>query len=158
MLFRKKSRRHRRIPRWTKFESQTPGLFQNVERLEDRLLLSVLVESGNFAQEISRLKDLAFGSGSNQYFAPTPTEQSDFNSLATTLLNSNVSSAETQAAALGYELSEFTDTGSENVYYELREQLVGGSQTKGWGTFVVNPSFLSDAGPSRILVKMRKME
>jgi len=116
-----------------------------VERLEPRLVLTVLIESGDFVNEVSRLKDLAFSSGSSLYIAPSVQQQTDFNTLGDALLVGNVAGADAQAAALGYEVVEFTDTVSGDVYHGLREQLIGGVQTKGWGSFFANLDFQSDA-------------
>ena len=120
------------------------GLKPFVERLEARLLLATL-ETGDFVAEVSRLKDLAFGSGSGLYVAPPAQEQTDFSTLAATLLGGNVAAADTQAAALNYEVVEFTDNVSGDVYHGLREQLVGGQQTRGWGSYFVNFDFQADA-------------
>ena len=72
-------------------------------------------------------------------------EQSDFSALAGALRSGDIPGADSQAAALGYEVVEFTDTLSGDAYYVLREQLVGGAQTKGWGTYVVNLEYQSEA-------------
>ena len=90
------------------------------------------MESGDFVVEVQDLKDLAFGTSSGLYVAPTATEVGDFNTLAATLLSGNVTGADTQAAALDYDLVEFTDTISGRVFHGLRERLVGGAPTRGF--------------------------
>ena len=113
------------------------------ERLEPRLLLAT-VESGDFVLEVERLKDLAFASGSGLYVVPTAQEQADFGTLAATVASADIFNADAQAGPLGYEVVEFTDTVSGDLYYGLREQLSGGQQTKGWGSYFVNVNYQSD--------------
>ena len=124
--------------------SQSPGRRFGIEPLEDRSLLTVIVESGDFVAEVSRLSDLAFGSDSNLYIAPSSQEQADFKSLADTLLAGDVAASDSQAGSLGYQVIEYTDTVSSGVYHGLREQTAGGVQ-KGWGSFFVNLDFHADA-------------
>ncbi len=130
--------------KWTRRHNRNRAVTPLLERLEDRVLFSAVVESGDFVAEVSRLKDLAFANGSNLYVAPLAQEQADFNALANTLLAGDVPGADAQAALLGYELVEFTDTVSGDVYHGLREQLTGGQQTKGWGSYFVNLDFQAD--------------
>ncbi len=99
---------------------------------------ALLVESGDFIAEIERLRDLTFEANSNLYVAPTNQELSDFGALATTLFSGNIVNADAQATALNYELVQFTDNATNNVYYGLREQLVNNQQTRGWGSYFVN--------------------
>ncbi|MCZ6516932.1 MAG: Ig-like domain-containing protein [Gammaproteobacteria bacterium] len=99
------------------------------------------VESGDFVEEVERLKNLAFARDSGLYVAPSAAQQAAFSALATTLLSGDLAGADTQAEALDYELVEFTDTLSGAVYHGLREV----SQTRGWGSYFVNLAFQSDA-------------
>ncbi len=107
--------------------------------------IAIVVESGDFVVEVQDLKDLAFGTGSGLYVAPTATERVDYNTLAATLLSGNVTGADTQATALDYDLVEFTDTISGRVFHGLRERLVGGAPTRGWGSYFLDLSFQADA-------------
>ena len=130
--------------KWTRGRNHSQRVTPFMERLEDRVLFSVVVESGDFVAEIARLKDLAFANGSNLYVAPSAQEQAGFNTLANTLLAGDIAGTDSQAVSLGYELVEFTDTVSGDVYHGLREQLVSGQQTKGWGSYFVNLEFQAD--------------
>lgn len=115
-----------------------------VERLERRLLLTI-AESGDFLAEVQRLRDVSFGRDSGRYDEPTLQEQTDFAALARSIMDGDLVTADTRAAALGYEVVEFTDTVSSDLYIGAREQLTGGEQTHGWGSYFVNPSFRSDS-------------
>lgn len=99
---------------------------------------AIVIEAGSFVTKVETLRDLTFASGSNLYVAPTPGERNSFATLAATLLGEDLVAADLQAAALDYDLVEFTDTDTGNVYHGLTEQLVGGDPTRGWGSFFVN--------------------
>ena len=98
-------------------------------------------ESGDFVQEVERLKTLAFARDSDLYVAPSAAERAAFSTLAATLLDSDLATADAQAAALGYELVEFTDTISGAVYYGLRES----PHTRGWGSYFLDLAYGRDA-------------
>ena len=102
---------------------------------------AITVESGDFVQEVERLKSLAFAKDSDLYVAPSAAQRAAFSALATTLLSGDLAGVDAQAVALDYELVEFTDTVSGAVYHGLREV----SQTRGWGSYFVNLTFQSDA-------------
>jgi hypothetical protein len=65
---------------------------------------ALTVESGIFVDEIERLRDLTFDSGSNLYVAPTAQNRTDFAALATSLYSGDIVTADAQANALDYEL------------------------------------------------------
>lgn len=140
------SRRFRRLAQSKNRRSRSNVVSpqRSAETLEDRLLLTVL-EAGDFVAEIQSLKDVAFVDASNLYVAPTAQQQADFNGLADALLAGNIAGADAQAGSLGYEVVEYTDNVSGDVYHGLREVLVGGVQQTGWGSFFVNLDFHSDA-------------
>lgn len=108
------------------------------------LTYGITIESGDFVDEIERLRDLSFEKNTNLYVAPNGSERSDFFTLASSLFSGNLVTADTQANALNYELVQFTDTVTNDVYHGLREQLVNNQQTRGWGSFFVNLSYVSD--------------
>ena len=110
---------------------------------------AITIEAGDFVNEIERLRDLAFGTGSNLYVAPTQGERSDFAAAATSLLAGNAAQAEAFANPLGYDVVQFTDNGTNQVYLGLREQLVNNAQTKGWGSY-----FLTQGATSQALVEV----
>ena len=106
---------------------------------------AIPLESGDFVAEVTRLKDLVFESGSGLYVAPSVQEQTDFRAVADALWAGDTAGAQALAAGLGYEVVEFVDNVSGSAYYGLREVLTNGVQTKGWGSYFVNPSFEADA-------------
>ena len=95
-----------------------------------------VIEAGDFVDHVQTLRNLTFESGSGLYVAPNESQRSAFSAAAESLLEGNVATAETQAAALDYEVVKFTDSVSGNVFYGLRE--TNNSPTKGWGSFYVN--------------------
>ncbi|MCB1734516.1 MAG: hypothetical protein H6981_15370 [Gammaproteobacteria bacterium] len=99
---------------------------------------AMLIESGSFIDEVERLKNLSFVSGSNLYVAPDLAQRSAFRSLANSIASGDTVSADAQAAALDYEVVEFTDSNTGNTYLGLREQLVNDQQTRGWGSYFFN--------------------
>lgn len=108
-------------------------------------VVAIEIESGDWVDKVEALKDLAFDVGTGPYVAPTVGERASFATLAGTLRSENLILAETQAAALDYDLVEYTDNVSGNVYHGLTEQLVLGEQTRGWGSYFVN--FNADTTP-----------
>jgi hypothetical protein len=101
--------------------------------------LALTVENGIFVDEIERLRDLTFNVGGvNPYVPPTAQQRADFAALATSLYSGNILAADAQAAALDYELVQFTNTTTNKVYYGLREELVANVPTRGWGSFFIN--------------------
>jgi hypothetical protein len=98
-------------------------------------------ESGDFVQEVERLKTLAFAKDSGLYVAPSAAERAAFATLAATLLAGDLAAADTQAAALDYELVAFTDLVSGAVYHGLREA----PQTRGWGAYFLDLDYGRDA-------------
>ena len=105
----------------------------------------LVMESGDFVAEIQRLKNLAFGSGSGLYVAPTTTQLNDFAVLATALRSGDVATADTLASLLNYELVQYADTVSGRVLHGLREQLTGEQQSLGWGSYFIDLSFSQNA-------------
>ncbi len=101
------------------------------------LSANIADESGNFVDEIERLKDLAFLEASSNYVAPTSGQQTSFATMITNLYNGNHSTANTLAAALNYEIVKYTDTNTSNIFYGAREVLSGGAQQTGWGSYFV---------------------
>jgi hypothetical protein len=92
-------------------------------------------EVGDFVQEVERLRDLSFSSDSGLYVPPTPTDLDDFAALARSLALGDLATADLEAAALGYELVRFVDITSGESFHGLREELVAGAQTRGWGSY-----------------------
>tara|TARA_R110002096_G_scaffold48333_9_gene128395 strand:+ start:14494 stop:15609 length:1116 start_codon:yes stop_codon:yes gene_type:complete len=105
---------------------------------------AAVIESGSFYSEVLELKNLAFTEDSGKYVAPTVQERADFRQLAINLYDHNWATAETQANNLGYDLVKFSNTTTNSVYWGVREQLVDGAQTKGWGSFFINENAVTN--------------
>ncbi len=101
---------------------------------------AVVIESGDFIAEVQRLKGLSFSSGSNLYVAPDAGQRSAFRDLAGSIAGGDMVTADAQAAALNYEVVNFTDTNSSRGFLGLREKLTGGVQTLGWGSYFFDVS------------------
>lgn len=99
---------------------------------------AVLIEVGDFVSKVEALEDLTFTSGSGLYVAPTPADRNQFAALAATLMAEDLVAADALAAALNYDVIQFTDNVSGDVYHGLTEKLVMGAPTRGWGSFFVN--------------------
>jgi autotransporter-associated beta strand protein len=106
---------------------------------------AIPVVSGDFASEVNRLKGLVFGGDSGLYVPPSSQQLNDFRSLATSVFNNDLATAEAQAAGLDYQLVQFNDSGTGKSYFLLREPTVGGAHTRGWGSFALNASFTGNA-------------
>ncbi len=104
---------------------------------------ALVVESGEFYDEALRLKNLAFAENSGLYVPPTENQRQDFRALAQSLYDNDWPTADTQAAALGYELVKFTNTTTGSTYWGVRETLVNNAQTKGWGSFFINEDYVT---------------
>jgi len=101
----------------------------------------VIDESGSFATEIERLKGLAFARDSDRYVEPEATELGEFSTLATMLLSGDLAGAANKAATVDYEIVDFADTSTGEVYRGLREELdAQGEQTRGWGSYFLDLS------------------
>ena len=95
-----------------------------------------VIESGDFVSHVESLRDLTFISGSNDYVAPTIAQRDNFALAAATLLSGDIATAETQAAVVNYDVVQYTDNVSTDVYYGLRERI--NASTRGWGSYFVN--------------------
>ena len=112
------------------------------QRLFDRELIPV---SGYFLTEINRLKKLAFSKNSYLYQIPTPSDLKTFAQLAKAMITQDLNSALNLAAALNYEVVKFLDISSQQILYGVREKLLNGQQSRGWGTYFINPSYHTNA-------------
>ena len=102
------------------------------------------IESDDFVAEVERLRDLTFDKNTNLYVEPTPAERNDVSTLASTFWAGDIAQADLFAGALNYEIVEFTNTITSDVYHGLRELLVNGDQPLGWGSYFVNLTFNAD--------------
>ncbi len=74
------------------------------------------------------------------YQAPSAFERGQFATMASHIASGNLAAADAIAGGLGYEVVNFTDTDTANIYYHLREVTVGGKVSKGWGSYFYNPN------------------
>jgi hypothetical protein len=100
---------------------------------------TLLQESGNFAEEVHRLRGLAIPKYSNLYQAPNQSELKQFSQLVKALAAADISTALSQASDLHYEVVKFTDLATRQILYELREQK--GRPMRGWGSYFINPAY-----------------
>ncbi|MEW5859075.1 MAG: hypothetical protein AB1861_17095 [Cyanobacteriota bacterium] len=107
--------------------------------------LEILNESGDFLDEVSRLKKLALPKKSNLYQPPTDNDLKDFNLLANALIFLDIKGTLKKANALNYELVRFIDTPSKQILYGLREKHVRDRPLRGWGSYFVNASYNANA-------------
>lgn len=105
---------------------------------------ATIVESGDFLALVSDLKSKVFAANSGLYVVPSAQQRSDFSLLAGAVRAGNDAQADLLAAPLGYEVVRYTDQVSADIYLGVREILVGGEQTVGWGSYFVNLSFATD--------------
>jgi hypothetical protein len=101
---------------------------------------SAIIKEGSFYNYVAELKNQAFTKNSGKYVAPSVEQRAEFSQLAKSLYDHNWSVAETQANNLGYDLIQFNNTTTQSVYWGVAEQLMAGTQTKGWGSYFVNES------------------
>lgn len=102
------------------------------------------VESGDFLAEVERLRSLVFAAHSGRYVPPTQTQADAFRRAAASLLAGDFDDAVARAATLRYHVVEFTDSNTGYILYGLRENLVNGRPSRGWGTYFVNFGFSAD--------------
>jgi hypothetical protein len=113
---------------------QSGGSSQRALRVRPQLLQ----ESGNFPEEVKRLRRLSLPKYSNLYRAPSRDELSQFRHLAQALAAEDIPTALEQAADLHYEVVRFTDRSTRQVFYGLREPQE--QPARGWGSYFLNPA------------------
>lgn len=104
---------------------------------------NLLKESGNFLEEVNRLRRLAIRKYSNSYQVPSRDELNQFSHLARALAVEDISTVLDYAANLHYEVVRFTDQSTRQVFYGLREQQ--GHHMRGWGSYFINPAYHTKA-------------
>ncbi len=95
-----------------------------------------VIESGDFVSHVQTLRNLTFNKDTGLYVAPNGTQRANFALAAATLMSGDIATAEIQAAVVDYEIVEYTDTVSSDVYHGLRE--VNNTPARGWGSYFVN--------------------
>lgn len=107
--------------------------------------MEILNESGNFLDELNRLKKMALPKKSNLYQPPTDKELKKFSLLANALMFLDIKGALNKANDLNYELVRFIDTPTKQVLYGLREKSVRDRPLRGWGSYFINASSHTNA-------------
>jgi hypothetical protein len=100
-----------------------------------------LMESGDISAVVSDLVGDMPGNSGNDYTVPTAEELTDWETMFNNLLAAQYNTAAAQAAALDYELIEFSDTPTGETYYLLKKTDAGANY---WGTYVLNPDACRD--------------
>jgi len=99
---------------------------------------SAIIKDGSFYDYVAELKNQAFTKDSGEYIPPTALQRAEFSLLAKSLYDHNWSDAETQANNLGYDLIQFNNSTTQDVYWGVAEKLIAGKQSKGWGSYFIN--------------------
>ncbi len=107
--------------------------------------IQITQESGNFLQEVRRLKRLALPKQSHLYQPPTHAELKQFEILTQTLIKHQWHQASRLARKLNYELVEFFDLSTRQIIYGLRENPINGKPLRGWGSYFLNPNYRANA-------------
>ncbi|MGL4882731.1 MAG: hypothetical protein ACRC8K_16990, partial [Waterburya sp.] len=81
---------------------------------------------------------LALAEKSNLYQPPTNDELSQFKTLIKTIVAGDLATGKAQANQLDYELIEFLDSSTQQIFYGLREKLSQKSSQRGWGSYFFN--------------------
>jgi len=91
--------------------------------------------TGNIEDYVGNIIDNAPGSTGDNYVIPSATQLNTWNSIINYLLADNIVDARSNATALNYQVTEFTDTSitPNQVFYVLEE---GNVQSYYWGTYV----------------------
>jgi hypothetical protein len=119
----------------TLFDSE---LSQSSSKILSVNTTTISQESGDLIEEINRLKQLALTEKSNLYQPPTNDELSQFETLTKTIVAGDLATGKTQANQLDYELIEFLDSPTQQIFYGLKEKLSQKSSPRGWGSYFFN--------------------
>jgi hypothetical protein len=101
----------------------------------------IIQESGDFLEEIDRLKQLVIPKESRLYQSPSTNELNQFKMLANAFISYNWQEASDRANLVGYELVQFFDLPTKQVFYGLREN----QSQRGWGSYFLNPNYRVNA-------------
>jgi hypothetical protein len=104
----------------------------------------IKTERGRLQELIARLASSDYvlgepGSDPRPYVDPTPVLHA-FRHLAAALAWGDVHDAALEAAKFDYEVVIFVDAQTRNDYYVLREDLSQGQASRGWGSYIFNPT------------------
>lgn len=99
-----------------------------------------LIQTGNlttFVDSLITAMPDSSGADKNKYVSPNSTDRATFANVLTEIVNSQYSTAHTNAASIGYQLLQYTDNSSNpnKTYYVLLKTL---ASTNYWGTYIIN--------------------
>lgn len=89
--------------------------------------------TGTIEVYIGNIIDSAPGNSGNNYNAPSTSELNTWDGIITNVLVENIATARSSANTLNYQITEFTDTAINQVFYVLEEKT---PQSNYWGTYV----------------------
>ncbi len=105
----------------------------------------IIHESGDFLQEIDRLKQLAIPKESYLYQPPTADELNQFKMLAKAFIAHNWQETSNLANKVGYELVKFFNLPTKQFFFGLRENRSGDQSQRGWGSYFLNSNYRANA-------------
>ncbi len=94
-------------------------------------------QTGDIVELISTIREAIPGSGTNAFVIPSNHELLQFQSVINDLKTGNYSAIQEKLTPYNYEFIRFTDTGSNKVFYIIKEKL---PVSKGWGTLISFPN------------------
>lgn len=94
-------------------------------------------QSGDIVEYIRTIREAMPGSGTNAFIIPTNSELNAFQSVVSDLKQKNYSQIQSKLTPYNYEFIKYTDTGSNKIFYILKEKL---PISRGWGTYISFPT------------------
>jgi hypothetical protein len=110
---------------------------------------AIKTETGRLQDLVARLASSDYVLGdpavdSRPYVDPTPVLHA-FRHVASIMAWGDMKVAAKQAAEVEYEIVEFVDEPSQSKYYVLREDLSRVPASRGWGSYILNPTGQTEA-------------
>lgn len=94
-------------------------------------------QSGDIVEYIRTIREAMPGSGTNSFIIPTNSELYSFQLVITDLKQKNYSQIQSKLTPYNYEFIKYTDSGSNKVFYVIKEKL---PISRGWGTYISFPT------------------
>lgn len=91
------------------------------------------VATGAIDNYVGNIIDSAPGRLGNDYSQPNTTELNTWNSIISDILIENITTARSSASTVNYQITEFTDTSVNQIFYVLEEKV---PQSNYWGTYI----------------------
>lgn len=96
----------------------------------------LLSESGNLFADVSTIISDMPGNTGDDYHNPTASELNTFGNTLSLLLQHNYTQSADSAGTIGYSLTEYSDTETNQTYYLLQS-----TDSNYWGTYIYNPNY-----------------